>query len=212
MKAFYLSLCFLFLLIGCQPQENTTNQNDVSPTNQNASENNHEDLSRFFKPDKSIAKFIGDGNEFATYTEKTTWLDKEYVGTIVDNGGVTMMNIYKIGDDKIEIIYKEPVDHDATFPGLEEIKSMQPIETYFAMPIQVGTTFGNWKIVDTGISIEIPYKTFEEVIVIEENGDNYVNRKYFAEGFGEIKSEYIMNTDQGEKYIVTSTLESITID
>ena len=57
------------------------------------------DLKKYFKPDKSTATFLGEGNEFATYTEKTTWISDQYVGTIVDNGGVTTMNIYKIGTD-----------------------------------------------------------------------------------------------------------------
>ncbi|TQE90484.1 hypothetical protein [Ureibacillus terrenus] len=228
MKALYIPLCLLLMLLfGCQGQDNTnkpdnTNDETTSEETKNGKQDEQKttdeeqeeqvDLSQFFKPDHSVAYFLGDGNEFATYTEKTTRLNDQYVGTIVDNGGVTMMNIYKIGDDKIEIVYKEPVDMNAQFPDIEEIKAMQPIETYFAAPLEVGTTFGNWKIIETGATLETPYKTFENVIVIEEVDDQYVNRKYFVEGFGEVKTESVMDTDQGEKYTVTSTLEKLTTE
>ncbi|WP_342469368.1 hypothetical protein [Ureibacillus sp. FSL K6-3587] len=225
MRAMGISMIFLLvLLFGCQQQDNAgdpepvngeTPNGEENGDNQNAVEEEPADeleLSQFLKPDGSTAKFLGDGNEFASYTEKTTWLDDQYVGTIVDNGGVTMMTIYKIGDEKIEIVYKEPVDLDAAFPDMEDIKSMQPIETYFAKPIEVGTSFGNWKIIKIDEPVETPYKNFDEAIVIEESGENYVNRKYFVEGLGEVKTEYIMDTDQGEKYIVTSTLESVSTE
>lgn len=167
------------------------------------------DLTKYFKPDKSTANFLGEGNEFATYTEKTTWLSEQFVGTIVDNGGVTIMNVYKIGEDRIEKIMFEPIDEGAKYPEIEKLEAMEPLETILATPFKVGTTFGKWTIVETGTTLETPYKTFDDVFVIEEVGEDYVNRKYFVENYGDIKSEFIMETDQEEPFIVTSTLESI---
>lgn len=170
------------------------------------------DLKKYFKPDKSTATFLGEGNEFATYTEKTTWISDQYVGTIIDNGGVTTMTIYKISTDTIEKIFFEPIDvpaEEATFPDLEQLESMQPLETYLATPIKEGTTFGKWTIVEVGTTLETPYKTFENVFVIEDVQEDYVNRKYFAENYGDIKSEFIMQTDEDEPFIVTSTLEKM---
>lgn len=173
------------------------------------------DLKKFFKPDKSTATFLGDGNEFATYTEKTTWLSDQYVGTIVDNGGSVLMNVYRINDDTVDLIYREHVANfppdSANFPKLKDLKKFKRIETYLAKPIQVGTTFHNWTIVEVNATVKTPFKTFKNVFVLEEVGEDYVNRKYFAEGFGEIKSEFIMDTENGEKFIVTSTLESLEV-
>lgn len=215
-RALLLVGCILFLF-GCQKTEQLiTTSGTITEEAKIKKETALEvDLRKFFKPDKSIAKFLGGGNEFATYTEKTTWLSEKYVGTIVDNGGSILMNVYKINADIVDLIYREQVDvyppDLASFPKLEDLQRAKPIETYLAKPIKVGTTFSNWTIVDMNVTVETPYKTFENVFVIEEVGEKYVNRKYFAEGFGEIKSEFIMDSDDGGKFIVTSTLESLEV-
>ena len=71
-----------------------------------------------------------------------------------------------------------------------------------------GTIFGDWTIVQTGAMVETPFNTFENAFVIEMNNADFVNRKYFVRGFGEVKRESVMTMDDGE-FIVTSTLESI---
>lgn len=212
MRAFSSILCLLVLLFGCQSKEqgNMPDKGKEETITEEAGKQNEVDLKNFFKPDNTVANFLGDGNEFASYTEKTNWLNEQFVGTIVDNGGVSLMTIYKITEDAIEIIFKEPIDFDTPFPTIEELEHLQPVETYLATPIQKGTSFGQWKIVETNTTVETPYKTFKKAIVLEEKGENYVNRKYFVEGLGEIKTESIMDTNQGETYTVTSALQSIT--
>jgi len=39
--------------------------------------------------------------------------------------------------------------------------------------------------------------------------DDFINRKYFAQGFGEIKREAIMKTENDDDFIVTSSLQSV---
>lgn len=221
----------LIMLFGCQQNDTTdenadknndetTNEEVQEKPNQNEENNkadeeneNQVDLSKYFKPDNTTAYFLGDGIEYSTYTEKTVYLSDEYIGTLVDNGGITMMFIYKISDDQIDIIYREPVEEvppaEPTFPEKAELDSMESIEIYLKTPFEIGTTFDKWTIVETDITLETPYKTFEHVFVIEEKGEDYINKKYFVEGYGEIKTEFIMNIDQDEEYIVTSTLEKI---
>lgn len=171
------------------------------------------DFSSFFKPNQSTAYFLGEGNEFATLNVKTVWLSEKYVANMEDNGGITLLRVFRISDDKIEIILEEVIEglrNEITYPDVSTLEAMQPIETYLAGPIEVGTQFGKWKIVKVDETLETPYKTFEHVFVIEEKGDNFTNRKYFVTGYGEIKRESIMEIDQKEEFIVTSTLEKIT--
>lgn len=220
MRILLILASLLILLVGCQksdqPKENNGKTNDEQTTEEVPQESDEEnknqiDLSQYFKPDNTTAYFLGDGIEYSTYTEKTVYLSDEYIGTLVDNGGVTMMNVYKISDDQIDIIYKEPVDEEPTFPTLEELQTMEPVEIYLKTPIEVGTKFGEWTIAETGKALETPYKKFDDVFVIEEKSEDYTNRKYFAKGIGEIKTEFIniIDPDKGETYIVTSTLEDI---
>ncbi len=60
-----------------------------------------------------------------------------------------------------------------------------------------------------GTTLETPYQTFENVFVLEETSEDFINRKYFVEGFGEVKRESIMQIEGEEDFIVTSTLEKI---
>ncbi|MFJ8235365.1 hypothetical protein ACIQ34_06380 [Ureibacillus sp. NPDC094379] len=177
------------------------------------SKNNTADFSSFYKPNQSTAYFLGEGNEFATLNVKTVWLSEKYVANVEDNGGVTLLRVFRILDDKIEIILEEVIEgmrNEITYPEVSALEAMQPIETYLAGPIEVGTQFGKWKIVKVDETLETPYKTFERVFVIEEKGDNFINKKYFVKGYGEIKRESIMQINQNEEYTVTSTLEKIT--
>ena len=41
---------------------------------------------------------------------------------------------------------------------------------YLKKPFEVGTKFDKWKIVETDVTVETPYKTFEHAFVIEETG------------------------------------------
>lgn len=224
-----LTIFALLFLIGCSDntekqtvdspppteevkEEPTTNDEQPTPDEQVKDETTTLDFKQFFKPDNTTATFLGEGNEFASYTEKTKWLSDQFVATVIDNGGAVTMRVYRVFKDRIDKVYDELVEgipNEVVYPELSQLENAQVIDTFLAGPIEVGTTFGKWKIIEIGTTLETPYKTFENVFVIEETGDGYVNRKYFVEGYGDVKTESIMNTDQDEEFIVTSTLESI---
>ncbi|MDM5333574.1 hypothetical protein QUF56_10090 [Ureibacillus composti] len=231
-SAIAFSLILLMILTGCNDDDKVKVQvqEEHSPTPTVSDETDHEasedstdqsndestnntiDFSSFFKPNQSVAYFLGEGNEFATLNVKTVWLSEKYVAHIEDNGGVTLLRVFRILDDKIEIILEEVIEGtsgEIPYPEVSALEDMQAIETYLAGPIEVGTQFGKWKIVKVDETLKTPYKNFEHVFVIEEKGDNFINRKYFVKDYGEIKRESIMQIDQEEDYIVTSTLEKI---
>lgn len=97
----------------------------------------------------------------------------------------------------------------ADFPSLNELDAMTPTGIYLKKPFTKGTAFGDWIIVDTDVTVETPYQTFDHAFVIEKQDKDVINRKYFVEGFGEVKRESIMTTDDGGEYIVTSTLKAV---
>ena len=124
-----------------------------------------------------------------------------------DNGGVLMRKIYQVENDKIETLSEEAIDNDEPLPSKEEISKLTAKEIYLQKPLKVGTTFNQWTIVKTDATVETPYKNFEHVLVIEMKENDFTNRKYFAEGYGEIKRESVMETE--DDFVVTSTLESV---
>lgn len=171
------------------------------------------DYTKFFMPDNSTAYFLGDGNEYATFNVHTKWLSDRYVALVENNGGAVMLRIYRVMDEynKIEKVYEEMIEdpQNVHYPKVEELNSLPSIEPYINGPIEVGTVIGKWKITEVDKTLVTPYQTFEHVFVLEETSEDFINRKYFALGFGEVKKESIMHIDGEEDFIVTSTLEKI---
>ncbi|MBO1911034.1 hypothetical protein J4G37_40370, partial [Microvirga sp. 3-52] len=104
---------------------------------------------------------------------------------------------------------EDAIDNDEPFPSKEAISKLTAKEIYLQKPLEVGATFNQWTIVETDATVETPYQSFEHVLVIEMKENDFTNRKYFAENFGEIKREAVMVTEDEEDFIVTSTLESV---
>ncbi|MCM3709666.1 hypothetical protein [Sporosarcina luteola] len=184
-------------------QPGNTEESDTKPNQ------NDQSLLDFFLPAGSTARYKGEGNEFAKLDIDFAHPYEDYVILHENNGGAVIRRIYKIEKEQILKIEEKPVDLHEDFPSLQDINAMEPIGIYLKKPLNVGTVFGNWKIVEKDVTVETPYQTFDHAFVIEEKGEDFVNRKYFVEGFGEVKRESIMKSVD-EEYIVTSTLESVT--
>ncbi|QCR32424.1 hypothetical protein [Lysinibacillus sp. SGAir0095] len=231
MKKFLIIISSLFVLYGCnhdkeKDSEETSSlsenidrkppeQVNKEPKNGQNPENPAEiDFMHYFKPAESIATFIGDGNEFASFTEKTTYLSSNYVATIIDNGGAVTMKVYRVDENEILLVMDKLVEgmpEDADYPKIEDLDKLPVLDTFLAGPIEVGTTFKNWSIIETDSELVTPYQTFDDVFIIEETGDGFKNRKYIVEDYGVVKTEAIMSENSSEQFIVTSTLEDISL-
>lgn len=234
MKYILIIICSLFFLSACataQSPSDKENNIQKEQVNENIKESKDEsqgekkeeqqgsvdediDYTKFFMPDNSTSYFLGEGNEYATFNVHTKWLSDRFVALVENNGGAVMLRIYKVMDEfnKIDKIYDEMIEdlpNNVQYPSVDELNSLPAIETYLNGPIEVGTTIGKWKITEVDMTLDTPYQTFEHVFVLEETSENYINRKYFAFGYGEIKRESIMHNEDAEDFIVTSTLENI---
>ena len=230
-KLMLLLFSALFILIGCNqkntgnsPDDNNPNSNEVEksddettedeevkPDDQASGDEDEQDIPmiNFFLPNGSSAHYEGDGNEFAELTIEVTHIDDKYVVIDENNGGALIRKIYLVGNEKIEALFEDAIDNDEPLPSKEVISKLTAKEIYLQKPFEVGTTFNDWTIVETDAKIETPYQNFENVIVIEMKENDFTNRKYFAENYGEIKRESVMITEDEEDFAVTSTLESV---
>jgi hypothetical protein len=194
--------------------DETTNPNGQKEQGEEPNEKTNENdqsLLDYFLPAGSKAQFKGEGNEYAELDIDYAHPYEDYVILHENNGGTLTRRIYKIEKDQITKIEEKAVDLNEDFPSLQEIEAMEPIGIYLKKPFEVGTAFDGWEVVETDVTVETPYETFDHAFVIEEKGDDFVNRKYFVEEYGEVKRESIMQTvDEEEDFIVTSTLESVT--
>lgn len=166
-------------------------------------------LLTFFPPDGSIAYFQGEGNEFASFTLQTTYLDPQHIAQVEDNGGVTLLKIYRITDSKIELIYREPVDSSPRLPSSTEVAAYPVLETVLQQPIQVGTSFQGWTIQSITAKVDTGTKVYSNVIQVTRTEDQFTTTNYFAQGVGLIKKEDRMESDQEQPFVVTSTLQKI---
>ena len=102
MRQQVLILSLALLLIGCSDVSNTETLNNTSGVEQQTPE--QAALASYFPPDGSTAYFQGEGNEFASFTLQTTYIDTQHIAQVEDNGGVTFLKIYRITDMAIELV------------------------------------------------------------------------------------------------------------
>ncbi len=217
------------MLVACSPPENDNasneNKDNVNTDEENVAEVEDEDekpvveeevestedssMLEYFLPEGTKSHFKGEGNEFAELDVEVIVANEDYAIVDVDNGGVLVRTIYKIEQDSIHIVSTEPIDYEEEVPSLEEINDMKSIEVYLERPFKKGNTFGVWTIIEVAATVETPYQSFNDAIIIESSDENFVNQKAFVKGYGEVKYETIMDTDDEFEFIVTSILESV---
>lgn len=164
----------------------------------------------YFPPGDTSVYYEGVGNEFAQMANTVSRPATNYVVIHENNGGSYIQKVYKLEDDKILLMKQEPVDYNVLLPTQTELDALVPIRTYLQAPIQVGTTFGDWTIIETNASLQTPYQPFNDVVVVEQVDGDFINRIYLAEGYGEVKRESVMTISGEPDYVVTSTLENMT--
>lgn len=220
-------LCFLLFLSACGFTTETTmnegsNQNEKTNDEEEVinkdSENEQPDinsddeaidLSNYFMKDNSIAKYLGEGNEYATYSARTQWHNTHTVSIFEDNGGTILLRTYRITDDAIELINEQGEFYGDFNPTNDKLDAMPKISTFLQLPIVKDKEFDGWSIIEVGLTLETPLQEFNNVIQIQKtDATGSIQNRYIVENFGEIKREFIMNEEDSE-FSVTSTIESI---
>lgn len=167
-------------------------------------------LADYFLKDGKKAHYLGEGIEFATYDVTTKWLSDKYVAHYVNNGGVEVQRIYRITDTAIELVVDEVIQTTKPdVPTVEWLEKVKPLEIILQSPLKKGAKFDKWTVVKTDEQVITPVATYNDVIVLEDKGKDYVDTRYFAKGVGEIKTVYTMEMDNNETYKTISTLDKI---
>lgn len=202
-----------------QAQPSEESPMTVTPNEENKEEpNQEEDLTwtlREYFPSNSKSVFAG-GYEDSGSTIDTIWINQFYIKQIISNAGETFENIYRIKENKLELVYREVME--ATSPTnmtFEELESLPTIEIILEAPFQAGDqygyggTLGEGVIVSLNEEITTPLGTFTDVMVVETTADAYRARSYYAPNYGYVKgiSEY-WDEEKGD-YVIGVT-EDIT--
>lgn len=214
-------LPLVILLTGCATSESVSMTNDQAETgneeevftDSNVEQDygiafdNASEMQLFLYEDMSTVTFKGDGNEFASYSIKTTWLNDNYVRYKQDNGGVVLAKYYRVLNEGIFLI--EQIADEAKPKTVSELEQLPVISTVLLTPIAVGTTFDGWTIEAVREHYTTPYETFDKVIVLTKKVDHIIEHQYFVAGIGAIAYEYEITEENGERSIISSKLASI---
>ena len=136
-------------------------------------------------------------------------MEANHVATYEDNGGTVGLKVFRLHDDRIELVKQEGESYEDFEASFEELQALEVISTYLEFPIEQDQEIGDATVVETGASLETPYRNFEDVFVLEQESEGSINGNYFVEGFGEVKREFRANPDDPEEFWITSTLASI---
>ena len=218
-KVFFMLLIVLTLSACNPPNKHPQLTSEKSPTSDSQPDNIVDELEipvhetnvllSFFMPNGSIADYLGEGNEFASYQSRTHWHNDNTVSIYEDNGGTTLLRTYRINKNAIVLIHEEGEYYEEYNPTDDELNVLQPISTYLQLPLEEGTSFDDWHIRNVNQTIETPYRTFNHVILLEKTEESgNINRRYIVKDYGEIKREYLMNDGESEN-VVSSTLENV---
>ncbi|MGN4125295.1 hypothetical protein ACMGD3_09845 [Lysinibacillus sphaericus] len=218
MRSILFVLSLAILLVGCTTNKVTEQQEtpskqavtvEASKFEKTAEAKAKEHLASFFPPDGSTAYFAGQGNEFASFSLQTTYIDDTHITQIEDNGGVIILKVYRRTDSAIVLVYKAAVDNTPSLPTAQEAASFPVIEPILQLPFEVGNSFAGWTIQSTTATVDTGTKIYHDVIQLTRTKDTMTTQKYFAKDVGLIRIEDTMQTDNEEPFVVTSTLRTI---
>lgn len=191
------------------PEPETEIPEEVERPESEGEEAEKSGLTDYFMEDGTTAHFKGEGNEFAELDIRTEYLEEDYVAIYEDNGGTAMLRVYRLTDDRIELVKEQPEFYEEYTAAAEELEALEPISTYLELPIELGDRVKDMEVIELEAEVETPYQTFDNAIVLEQESEGGgLNRSYLVEGYGEVKREFVMQ-DGEEAFTVTSSLEII---
>lgn len=202
--SFVVLLSLFFFLYPFNSNQLTSAPSPKIGTQETQAEQASLNLKSFFKNDGDIAKFVGDFNEYAGFTETTTWLNDEYVQLLTDNGGSATRQIYKVSEDKIELVLEKIDISKSEALSDEKLKALKPISTLLIAQIEDGATFNN-KVVTYPVEFLTPYKKFSDTIQVTVKEPSSTIDYYYAQQYGLIGKI----TTFKDGYQITSMLTSI---
>ena len=165
-------------------------------------------LSVYFPLTKgSTWRYLGDGNEYASFNRKVIFTEGNKAQVVEDNGGTVSVSVFTMNEDEIVRIFFQGEEYEE-----KNFLNEEPNESLIILksPIKVGTKWGmingTREIVDTDATVNTPIGEFKNCIKVEITYENSTVHEYFKDGIGMVKREFI-----SEDTKVTSTLEEVNI-
>ncbi|MBN1622742.1 MAG: hypothetical protein JXN10_07455 [Clostridia bacterium] len=147
--------------------------------------------------------YIGDGNEYASYTQTVLYNECSYFQVSRDNGGTVTSTVYYVSDNDIRMVLSRGEEYDKA-----NIISEPPNtdEIILKTPLEPGTEWESGsikrRILSMDDTIATPAGLFEDCLTVRSDyPDSYII-DYYVIGIGLVYTEFHSGDD-----IITSSLE-----
>ncbi|MCZ0716829.1 GerMN domain-containing protein [Aerococcus kribbianus] len=240
MKHLLLISCSLLLLTACQTENSHASNTEAnsqptsqsqsqerSLTNQNETTTSQAATESQDKPSQEESKvsdyypltanyqahFQGEGNEFSSFDRVYDFIEDNYVQSRTDNSGTSVMEIVRVGEDRVDLITTQP-EFYIRENYIPRFKDQAAEKTLLKAPLEVGT---NWDNSDehreiTALDQDIKLANGDSVPSIEVTvtGEGMVSKEYYAKDYGLVYEETVMDGEDAP--IASSRLETMTTD
>ncbi|WP_313893664.1 DUF4652 domain-containing protein [Psychrobacillus sp.] len=166
----------------------------------------YEELKQYLPTDGAKSIYLG-GYEDSGSTIQTYWLNEYYVHQIISNTAISQEVVYRINGNRLELVYSEAIP-DLGEPSEwteEELNKLPRISIVLEAPIHKGAKYVDGIVTEISTTVNTTYGSFQDVLVIEKTEDDFQTRKYYASGFGLVKSEFQYLNENSGKYEFGST-------
>ena len=155
----------------------------------------------------STWKYLGEGNEYASFNREVLFVDGDRAQVSEDNGGTVSASVFQFEDDQVVRTFFRGEEYDGN-----NLLGEEPNDHLVLLkaPLEVGakweTSNGDRQIIETDAVVDTAAGEFEGCIKIEITTEHSVMYEYYKEGIGLVKREFL-----SEGITVTSILEEYSI-
>ena len=155
----------------------------------------------------STWQYLGDGNEYASFSREVLYVESNESQIKEDNGGTVSTSVFQVTANAVTQVYFEGEGYDqGNMLNQPENRNIAILKA----PIKPGTKWiaGNStrEIIDVNTSVNTPAGRFDDCVKVKITDNQSTLYEYYKKGIGLVKREFLFENDK-----VSSTLANYSI-
>lgn len=203
-RTFIAIVLMAIFLSGCSKAEKTTPPGTADKDTNTPAKPMQKIRNYFPLTVGSSWKYLGEGNEYASFNRLVIYSKENRAQVKSDNGGTVAAMVFETTDTSVTRIYMKGEEYgNANFLDAPPNENIIILKT----PLEAGTkwgdsTGGTREIVDINAIVTAPAGIFEKCVKVKITDQNSIVYEYYKEGVGLVRSEFLSGDTS-----ITSTLE-----